>query len=135
IPAGGSATPITREVLDRNLQYMQMDGSKVFKIAVRKMQEAAVEALEEAGMPADELDWVICHQANVRIINAVEEKLGLPREKMIINIDKYGNTSAASIPLAFDEARNDGRIESGDTILKIAFGGGLTWASSIMTLP
>lgn len=134
IPGGGSRNPVSKEVLEKNMQYMQMDGPAVFKEAVRRMQEGAIEALEEADMDSGDIDWVICHQANVRIIRSVRDKLDLDDDKMIVNIEKYGNTSAASIPLAYDEARRSGKIERGDNILMVAFGGGLTWASSIITV-
>lgn len=135
VPAGGSACPITEEVLASGKQYMQMDGSALYKVAVRKMKKAATRAVERANLTADDIDWVICHQANLRIINAVRKRLEVPEEKMIVNLQKYGNTSAASIGLAFDEARRDNKIQPGDYILMVAFGGGLTWASSIVRMP
>lgn len=135
VPAGGSACPITDQVLEEGKQYLQMDGPAVFKVAVRKMKKAAARAVERAGLTSDDIDWVICHQANLRIIDAVQKRLEVPDEKMIVNLQKYGNTSAASIGLAFDEARRDGRIQSGDKILMVAFGGGLTWASGVVTMP
>ncbi len=135
VPVGGSARPITPENVEDPDRYLQMDGPAVYKVAVRKMKQAAVEALERAEMAAADIDWVIAHQANFRIIEAVQKRLGVPDEKMITNLDKYGNTSAASIGLALDEARRDGRVGSGDRILMVAFGGGLTWASSVVTCP
>ncbi len=135
IPGGGSREPATHDMLDRNRQYLTMDGSTVFKVAVRKMGEAATKAVNRAELTTDDIDWVICHQANLRIINAVQRRLELPEEKMIVNLDKYGNTSAASIGLALDEARRDGRIQPGDRSLMVAFGGGLTWGSCVVTHP
>jgi len=135
VPAGGSACPITKQVLEQGKHYLQMDGPAVFKVAVRKMKEAATQALDEANLSPEKIDWVICHQANLRIMDAVRKRLGVDEEKMIVNLQEYGNTSAASIGLAFDEARCDGRIDSGDKILMVAFGGGLTWASCVVTMP
>lgn len=135
VPAGGSREPIDNEVLEHDRQYIHMEGSEVFKVAVRKMGEAAMRSVKRADLTPEDIDWVICHQANLRIINAVQKRLELPDDKMIVNLDKYGNTSAASIGLALDEARKDGPIESGDKILMVAFGGGLTWGSCVVTHP
>jgi 3-oxoacyl-[acyl-carrier-protein] synthase-3 len=135
VPAGGSACPVSEQVIEEGRHYLQMDGPAVFKVAVRKMKKAAARAVERAGLTSDDVDWVICHQANLRIIDAVQKRLEVPDEKMIVNLQKYGNTSAASIGLAFDEARKDGRIQSGDKVLMVAFGGGLTWASGVVTMP
>lgn len=134
-PGGGSARPIRAENVDQGLQYIHMDGPAVFKVAVRKMGEAGKVALEEADLTPGDVDWVIPHQANVRIIEAVQKQLDLPDEKVIVNVGRYGNTSAASIGLALDEAREDGRVTSGDTVLLVAFGGGLTWASAVVRWP
>ncbi len=134
-PGGGSAQPIRPDNVDEGLQYIHMDGTAVFKVAVRKMGEAARIALERADMEPGEVDWVIPHQANVRIIEAVRDQLDVSDEKVIVNVGRYGNTSAASIGLALDEARRDGRVTSGDTVLLVAFGGGLTWASAVVRWP
>ena len=111
---------------------MKMEGNKVFKIAVQSMQEAALEGIKRAGIKTEELSLLITHQANVRIINAVAKRLKLPPEKVFINLDRYGNTSAASIPLALDEAVKKGRIKKGDLVILVAFGGGFTWASTVI---
>ncbi len=132
VPGGGSAIPPSEKVLVERLNTIKMKGSETFKIAVRNLEEAAQEALQANGLSISDITWLIPHQANVRILNAVAERLGFPKEKMVINLDKYGNTSAASIPLAFDEALRDGRIQKGDTLLFLAFGGGLTWGAALV---
>ena len=132
IPGGGCAAPISKEVIDQKLNTLQMNGKEVFKHAVNGMSASAQAALDEAGMTIDEIDWVVAHQANVRIINAVGQKLGLPEEKVYINVDRYGNTSAASVPIAFDEMIKKGLIQRGNKILFVAFGGGLTWGASVV---
>lgn len=114
--------------------YMiQMKGNDVFKIAVRAMADVAQEAADAAGFSADDIDWMIPHQANLRIIDAAAKRLGVDREKVIINLQKYGNTSAATIPTAFDEAVRDGRIKRGHNVVSAAFGGGLTWGGMAFT--
>ncbi|MBI3398097.1 MAG: ketoacyl-ACP synthase III [Deltaproteobacteria bacterium] len=112
--------------------YMKMQGNELFKIAVRTMGEACQEALDRNGLKAGDISLLIPHQANMRIIKATGERLGMPEEKIYINLDKYGNTSAGSIPLALDEAVKNGMVKSGDIILFAAFGGGLTWASALV---
>ncbi len=132
VPGGGSAIPPSEKVLLEKLNTIKMKGSETFKIAVRNLEEAAHEALRATGMSIEDIDWLVPHQANIRILKAVADRLKFPKEKMVINLDKYGNTSAASIPLAFDEAVSDGRIQEGDTVLFLAFGGGLTWGSAVV---
>ncbi len=132
LPAGGSRTPATHNSIDKRLHYMKMEGNKVFKIAVQSMTEAALEGIRRAGIKAEELSLLIAHQANIRIINAVAKRLRLPPEKVFINLDRYGNTSAASIPLALDEAVKRGRIKRGNLVILVAFGGGFTWASCVI---
>ncbi len=112
--------------------YIRMNGREVFKNAVRAMESVALETLGEQGLTGKDLDLLITHQANVRIIDFLRERLGLPEDKVFINIHKYGNTSAASIPLALDEAVREGRLKAGDLLLMLAFGGGFTWASVLM---
>lgn len=112
--------------------YIRMEGNEVFKFAVRVMPEAALEALRRAGIPAEEVDLFIPHQANIRIIDAAAKRLGIGSDKVFVNVHKYGNTSAASIPLALDEALDEGRIQEGDTLVLVGFGGGLTWAASVV---
>lgn len=132
VSAGGSRIPATHDSIDKRLHYMKMEGNKVFKVAVQSMQEAALEGIKRAGVRAEELSLLIAHQANARIINAVAKRLKLPPEKVFINLDRYGNTSSASIPLALDEAVKKGRIKRGDLVILVAFGGGFTWASCVM---
>jgi 3-oxoacyl-[acyl-carrier-protein] synthase-3 len=132
IPAGGSHMPASCDSVNKRLHYMKMEGNKVFKIAVQSMYTAALEALKRAGIKAEELSLCLFHQANARIINAVAKRLNLPEEKVFTNLERYGNTSAASIPLALDEAIKKGKIKKGDLIILVAFGGGFTWASSII---
>lgn len=132
VPAGGSRIPATHDSIDKRLHYMKMEGNKVFKVAVQSMQEAALEGIKRAGVKAEELSLLIAHQANARIINAVAKRLKLPPEKVFINLDRYGNTSSASIPLALDEAVKKKRIKRGDLVILVAFGGGFTWASCVM---
>lgn len=134
-PAGGSAMPIDEEVLEMGKQYTEMDGPALFKVAVRRMTEVAQTALEKADVSLDEIDWIVPHQANLRIIEAVEERLDLSEDKVVVNVQEYANTSAASVGLAFDEAYRDGRINSGDRVLMVAFGAGLTWAGGVIELP
>jgi len=112
--------------------YIKMKGRELFRIAVRNMEEACVEVLREAGLSPEEVDLVIPHQANVRIINALMEKLGIPEEKAFVNIDRYGNTSAASIPIALHEAVQEGKLRRGDLVLLTAMGGGLTWGAMLL---
>lgn len=132
IPGGGSKKPCSQEVLDNDEQYIQMDGNEVFKFAVRIMHRALDEAVQRAGIEVADLDWIIPHQANVRIIDGAVKRLGLPAERFVMNIERFGNTSAASVPLAMDEAVKDGRIKRGDLLGFVAFGGGLTWGSMIL---
>lgn len=132
LPGGGSTHPATHETVDQHLHTIRMEGREVFKHAVRTMVDAATHSLEKAGVHSDEIDLLIPHQANVRIIDAIKERLKLPDEKVFVNVQEYGNTSAASIPLALDQARREGRLKTGDKMLLVAFGGGFTWASSLV---
>ena len=132
IPAGGCAIPITQDAIDKKLNTLQMNGKEVFKHAVNGMANSAVKAMEEANVTIDDIDWVVAHQANVRIITAVGQKLKVPSEKVYINVDKYGNTSAASVPIAFDEMVRKGLVKRGQKVLFVAFGGGLTWGASVV---
>lgn len=132
IPAGGSRCPQSKETLENREQYLKMEGSEVFKFAVRKIDETCKSLLEKTNLKSSDIDLFIPHQANTRIINSAAKKLKIPKEKTFINLDKYGNMSAASIPVALDEALKQGRIEDGDNILLVGFGGGLTWGSSII---
>jgi 3-oxoacyl-[acyl-carrier-protein] synthase-3 len=126
-PGGGSRTPATHESVEKRLHYVKMQGNEVFKVAVRAMSEAAAKTLKKAKIPASEVALLIPHQANIRIIEASAKRLNMPMEKVLVNIDRHGNTSAASIPIALDQAIHEGRVRKGDLILMIAFGAGFTW--------
>jgi len=132
VPGGGSRTPASSESLEQRLHYIKMKGNETFKVAVRTLEDIALRTLEDNNLDPASLSLLIPHQANLRIIQATAERLKLPMEKVIINLDRYGNTSAASIPIALDEALTSGRIKDGDYILLEAFGGGLTWASALI---
>jgi 3-oxoacyl-[acyl-carrier-protein] synthase-3 len=132
LPAGGSRRPTTHESVERHLHFIHMSGNDVFKIAVRGMEGIARQALAEANVTVGEIDLLVPHQANLRIIDATARRLEVPPEKVVVNIERYGNTSAASIPLALDEAVRGGRIQKGSTIVMVAFGGGLTWGAAVV---
>lgn len=132
VPGGASACPITPENVESRPNTIHMEGRETFKHAVTRMLEASQQALEIAGLKAEDVALVIPHQANARIIGAIAERLNLPPERVFMNLDKYGNTSAATIPVALDEANRAGRLKKGDVILLVAFGGGFTWASSVV---
>jgi len=132
IPAGGSAIPPSSESVQQKLHTLKMNGSEVFKLAVRNMGDAALKAIELAGLKPEQIDLLIPHQANLRIINAVRERVNMPQEKIFINLDRYGNMSSASTIVALYEAVKTGRIKSGNYIELVAFGSGLTWASTVM---
>jgi 3-oxoacyl-[acyl-carrier-protein] synthase-3 len=131
-PGGGAADPISEKVVCNRSHYMKMAGREVFKAAVLTMAEACDEALRRAGVSAGELDLLIPHQANVRIIEATAKHAGLPMDKVMVNVDRYGNTSSASIPLALDQAITEGRVKPGSLILLVAFGAGFTWGSAVI---
>lgn len=133
-PGGGSRFPQSEQVLREGLHFIQMrSGNEVFRLAVRAMEDACMTALKANKLEASDIDLVVPHQANVRIIRALASRLGFPEEKLVLNIDRYGNTSAASIPLALDEAVRAGRVRPGMTLLLAAFGAGLTWGSAVVT--
>jgi 3-oxoacyl-[acyl-carrier-protein] synthase-3 len=132
VPAGGSLKPATRETVQRNEHTITMNGKEVFKIAVRSMEEISRQALIEADVQVSEVALVIPHQANRRIIVALAERLGIPMERVMVNLEKYGNTSAASIPVALDEAKRQGRIKPGDIVLLNAFGAGFAWGAAVI---
>ncbi len=134
IPGGGSCEPVCQKVLDERLQYIRMKGREVYKFAVQKMHEVIDEVLREARVRPDDIALVIPHQSNLRIIESAREKLGLPREKVMVNIDRYGNTSSASVGICLDEARREGRIREDDLVLMVAFGAGLTWSSALIRM-
>jgi 3-oxoacyl-[acyl-carrier-protein] synthase-3 len=132
IKAGGSRMPTTAGTIASGDHYLRMAGQEVFRRAVRVVVDSALATLGRAGVAPSEVDWFIPHQANARIISAAGQRLGIPEEKTIVNIERYGNTSAASIPLAITEAADDGRLEPGQTILLSGFGAGMTWASALL---
>lgn len=132
LPAGGSRMPPTHETIDNRLHYVKMKGNELFKVAVQVLAKAAEEALSRLHLSPEEISLLIPHQANLRIIQAAAEKVGIPLSKVYINIHKYGNTSSASIAIALDEAVRGGRIKEGDIIVLDAFGGGLTWGACVV---
>ncbi len=132
VPGGGSRLPTCDKVIAEGQQFIKMKGNETFKVAVRTLEEIARETLAVNGLKVDDLDLYVPHQANVRILRAVVERLGLPLDKVMLNLDRYGNTSAASIPIALDEAVQAGRLKEGSLVMLGAFGAGLTWASALM---
>lgn len=132
VPAGGSLAPASKETVEKRLHYIKMKGNETFKIAVRTLENLVVETLKKNNLKPSQLSLLIPHQANLRIIKATAERLGLPMERVVVNLTRYGNTSAASIPVALDEALEEGRIKEGDYVMLEAFGGGLTWGSALI---
>jgi 3-oxoacyl-[acyl-carrier-protein] synthase-3 len=132
MPGGGSKNPPSKETLKEGLHTIKMKGNETFKVAVRALESLVTETLKANKLKASQLAALIPHQANLRIIKATAERLGLPMDKVVLNLERYGNTSAASVPIALDEAARTGRIRTGDYILLEAFGGGLTWASALV---
>ena len=130
IPAGGSRRPASRETLDGRLHYVQMNGREVFKFAVRIIVESTKEVITAAGLNIEDIDCLAPHQANIRIIEPAVKRLGLPMEKVLINVDRFANTSSASIPIALAEAVQDGRLKAGDHVVMVGFGGGLVWGAA-----
>jgi 3-oxoacyl-[acyl-carrier-protein] synthase-3 len=134
VPAGGSKLPATRDTVEKKLHYVKMRGRDVYKFAVEKMQWLLGDCMEQCGLSVDDVDLVVPHQVNQRIITSATERFHFPAEKVYVNIGRYGNTSAASIPLALWEARKEGKIGPGSTVLLVAFGAGLTWAGAVVKL-
>jgi len=132
--SGGSKKPFGAQALADGDIFLEMDGRTVFKFAARVVGKACQDVLQQAGMTLDDIDWIIPHQANLRIIESAAKDMRIPLDRFIINIDRYGNTSAASIPLAFSEAVEDGRIKPTDKVLMVSFGAGLTWGAAIMQM-
>jgi 3-oxoacyl-[acyl-carrier-protein] synthase-3 len=132
IPAGGSRQPVTAEALRAGDQWLKMDGREVFRRAVRVIVDSARTTLDQAGLTADDVSLFIPHQANSRIVDSAALKLGLPAERTFVNIDRYGNTSAASVPIALAEAAEAGRLRQGDLVLLTGFGAGMSWASALL---
>jgi 3-oxoacyl-[acyl-carrier-protein] synthase-3 len=133
-PAGGAAKPFSSEVLAERSQFIKMNGREVFKNAVRSMSEAATRALDSAKLTGADIDLMIPHQANIRIIEATAKHANIPMDKVYVNVDRYGNTSAASVPIALDEAIERGVVGEGSTVLLVAFGAGFTWGSMVVRL-
>ncbi len=134
VPGGGSKNPVTIETIQKNMHFIYMNGKEVFKLAVTKMLEATYKALEMCDKKIEDIKLVIPHQANIRIIEAMRERLKVPPEKIFVNLEKYGNISAATTIIALDEARNQNLVKKGDLVELVAFGGGLTWAASVIRL-
>ncbi|MFQ5812046.1 MAG: beta-ketoacyl-ACP synthase III [Anaerolineae bacterium] len=134
VPGGGSRHPCSQEVLDKGMQYIKMDGRRVLRFAIKTPVEAAVQAMEGSGLSVDDIALIIPHQANLRIIQSFAKSLELPLEKFYINLDRYGNISAAAIPIALCEALEEGRVKEGDNVVLLGFGAGLTWASAVVKI-
>lgn len=132
IPAGGSRLPATQETVKEGMHFLKMSGNEVFKLAVKIMTDAAQKALKMAGLKCQDVDCLIPHQANIRIIDATARRIGLPREKIFLNIEKYGNMSAASTAVGLAEAIKEHRVKKGDNIVLVAFGSGLTWGAAVI---
>ena len=132
IPAGGSKLPTSIKTIEQRQHFIKMEGKKVYKFAKKMMVDSVIQALDEVDLTRKDIDLLIPHQANIRILKAVAKKLHLPLEKIMINLEKYGNTSAASIPIALDEAISQGKIKKGDIVVLTAFGAGLTWGAIII---
>jgi 3-oxoacyl-[acyl-carrier-protein] synthase-3 len=132
IPAGGTAEPLTEEIVRDRRHLMKMAGREVFKAAVLAMSRSTDEAIRRAGMPSEAIDLLVPHQANLRIIEATAKHANIPMEKVMVNLDRYGNTSSASIPLALVQAREEGRLRPGMIVMLVAFGAGFTWGSVVL---
>jgi len=132
MPAGGSRQPSSSDTLTQELNFLHMNGREVFKFAVRAMEDGASEVLRRAGMTRNDVDFLVPHQANIRIIEHAAKRLKLPMERVAVNVDRYGNTSTASVPLALDEALKSGKIKDGDNVILVGFGAGLTWAGLLI---
>ncbi|MGB9594034.1 MAG: beta-ketoacyl-ACP synthase 3, partial [Anaerolineae bacterium] len=132
LPAGGSRRPASADTVAQNLHTIQMDGQKVFRFATKIIPDATRKVLEKAGLSIADVDMVIAHQANARILQAATERLGMPKEKVYANIDRYGNTSAASIPIALCEAAEEGQLRPGQRVVLVGFGAGLTWGAVLL---
>jgi 3-oxoacyl-[acyl-carrier-protein] synthase-3 len=132
VPAGGLKTPVTAENLAQKLNTIHMTGREVFKFAVKIMGETSIKALERAGLKKEDVDLLIPHQANLRIVGAAVRRLGISPDRVVVNLDRYGNMSAASVPVALDEAVKAGRIARGDIVVMVGFGAGLTWGAAVL---
>ena len=134
IPAGGSKEPLTHAALDAQRNKVYMNGKEVFRIAVRKLTSSSQAAMAQSGFTPEQIDWVVPHQANLRILNQVAARLGIPYDRFILNVDVRGNTSSASVPIALNEAVTDGRIKPGHTVLMCALGAGISWGSALVRM-
>jgi 3-oxoacyl-[acyl-carrier-protein] synthase-3 len=132
VPGGGSRMPLDEQRIAERQQYVKMKGDGLFKYAVRAMVDAARSTLDEAGLQTSDVDYLIPHQANIRIIEGVRKRLKLTKEQVVVNIDRIGNTSSASIPIALSELRDGGTLHKGDLVIMVAFGGGLTWGAALV---
>ena len=132
VPAGGSAHPTSKDTVDKRMHFVHQDGKPIFKFAVKNMADVSKQILDQNKLTGDDLKLFIPHQANRRIIDAAAKRCGLPEDKVLINIHKYGNTTAGTIPIALNEAAESGRLEHGDLLLLAAFGGGFTWGSMLI---
>ena len=132
MPAGGAKIPASKESVENRLHYVKMEGSDVFKFAVRAMESSSIAAINKAGLKIEDVNYMVPHQANIRIIQSAAKKLNLPMDQVKVNLNKYGNMSAASIPVALDEAVRENKIKAGDNVVMVGFGGGLTWASCVI---
>jgi 3-oxoacyl-[acyl-carrier-protein] synthase III len=132
MPAGGSRAPASAETVAARQHFAKMNGREVFKFATRVLVDSAEKVLDQSGVPVEEVDLYVPHQANVRIIDHARKKLGIPAERTVVNVDRYGNTSSGSIPLALGEAEADGRLRAGDLVLMTGMGAGLTWGSALI---
>jgi len=132
VPAGGAQHPASHDTIRKRMHFVKMKGNETFKAAVRALEGVVQEALEHNQVKPEEIDFLVPHQANLRIIQAMAQRLNMPMEKVVLNLPRYGNTSAASIPIALDEAVRHGRIKENHLLLFEAFGGGLTWASALV---
>lgn len=132
VPAGGSKIPTAKETVADRQHYIKMNGREVFKYAVRYLSEASILAMERNGLKPEDISWVVPHQANLRILDGVAKRIGIPAEKFVLNLDRIGNTSSASIPIALDEAVREGTVKTDDLLLMIALGGGVSWGSAII---
>jgi 3-oxoacyl-[acyl-carrier-protein] synthase III len=132
MPAGGSRAPASAETVAARQHYAKMNGREVFKFATRVLVDSAEKVLDECGVPVEEIDVYVPHQANVRIIDHARKKLGIPEERTVVNVDRFGNTSSGSIPLALGDAESDGRLKEGEMVLMTGMGAGLTWGSALI---
>jgi 3-oxoacyl-[acyl-carrier-protein] synthase III len=132
VQAGGTRQPTSPETIAQRLHFIHMNGTEVFKFAVKAMGDSATKALEDAQLSPQDITYLVPHQANIRIIQASARRLGLPMEKVFVNLDRYGNTSAASIPIALDEVAKSNKLKNGDILLLVGFGGGLTWGATVI---